>query len=184
MAIVVDTCSLVSLAKNYLPLDDNGSLLSFVQEKISSKEWILLDAIQKESEYTSQGIVMEKMPFLKDRSCVTKTDNVFPPSQKKFDNMLDRNFSIPVLRKDYTDEQYIVMKDEFVKSGDGRIIVYCLSLKNDLELFTELSVLTEETRNTNDGKLFKKLPLICDHLEIKVLTLPDYLKANGFRVEK
>ena len=52
MAIVVDTCSLVSLAKNYLPLDDNGSLLSFVKEKISSKEWILLDAIQKESEYT------------------------------------------------------------------------------------------------------------------------------------
>ena len=50
MAIVVDTCSLVSLAKNYLPLDDNGSLLSFVQEKISSKEWILLDAIQKASD--------------------------------------------------------------------------------------------------------------------------------------
>ena len=76
------------------------------------------------------------------------------------------------------------MKDEFVKSGDGRIIVYCYSLKNKSELFTELSVLTEETRNTNDGKLFKKLPLICDHLGIKVQTLPDYLKANGFRVEK
>ena len=45
-------------------------------------------------------------------------------------------------------------------------------------------IFTEETRNTNDGKLFKKLPLICDHLEIKVLTLPDYLKENGFRVER
>lgn len=184
MAIVVDTCSLVSLAKNYLPLDDNGSLLSFVKEKISSKEWILLDAIQKESEYTSQGIVMDKMPFLKDRSYVTKTDNVFPSSQRKFDNMVDSHFCVAVLRRTCTDEEYIAMKNEFVKSGDGRIIVYCYSLKNKSELFTELSVLTEETRNTNDGKLFKKLPLICDHLGIKVLTLPDYLKANGFRVEK
>ncbi|MCS3281594.1 hypothetical protein NXV73_01170 [Bacteroides salyersiae] len=29
MAIVVDTCSLVMIAKNYLPLDKDGQLYSF-----------------------------------------------------------------------------------------------------------------------------------------------------------
>ena len=31
MAIVVDTCSLVMIAKNYLPLDKDGQLYSFLE---------------------------------------------------------------------------------------------------------------------------------------------------------
>ena len=65
MAIVIDTCSLVSLAKNYLPLDENGSLMNFIHEKFETKEWIMLDAIQRESLYTSQGIVMKAISFKK-----------------------------------------------------------------------------------------------------------------------
>ena len=184
MATVIDTCSLVSLAKNYLPLDENGSLMNFIHEKFVTKEWVMLDAIQRESQYTSQGIVMKSMPFLKDSAYMTKTNEMYPPSTKKLDNMLDRNFSIPILKRDLSDEEYIVQKDIFLKSGDGRILVYCLNMKSDANLFSELCVLTEESRTSNDGKLFKKLPLICEHLEIKVISLPDYLKANGFRVEK
>lgn len=92
MAIVIDTCSLVSLAKNYLPLDKNGSLMNFIHEKFVTKEWIMLDAIQRESQYTSQGIVLKAMPFLKDSAYMTKTNEMYPPSTKKLDNMLDRNF--------------------------------------------------------------------------------------------
>ena len=35
MAIVVDTCSLVMIAKNYLPLDKDGQLYSFLEEAFS-----------------------------------------------------------------------------------------------------------------------------------------------------
>lgn len=184
MAIVIDTCSLVSLAKNYLPLDKNGSLMNFIHEKFETKEWIMLDAIQRESQYTSQGIVMKAMSFLKDSAYMTKTNEMFPPSTRKLDNMLEHNFSIPVLKRELSDEEYIVQKDIFLKSGDGKILVYCLNMKSDASLFSELCVLTEESRIPNDGKLFKKLPLICEHLGIKVITLPDYLKVNGFEVKK
>ena len=66
MAIVVDTCSLVMIAKNYLPLDKDGQLYSFLEEAFSRKDLMLLDVILDESKRTSKGIAVEKMPFLKD----------------------------------------------------------------------------------------------------------------------
>ena len=67
MAIVVDTCSLVMIAKNYLPLDKDGQLYSFLEEAFSRKDLMLLDVILDESKRTSKGIAVEKMPFLKDK---------------------------------------------------------------------------------------------------------------------
>ena len=53
MAIVVDTCSLVMIAKNYLPLDKDGQLYSFLEEAFSRKDLMLLDVILDESKRTS-----------------------------------------------------------------------------------------------------------------------------------
>ena len=73
MAIVVDTCSLVMIAKNYLPLDKDGQLYSFLEEAFSRKDLMLLDVILDESKRTSKGIAVEKMPFLKDKKLVIPT---------------------------------------------------------------------------------------------------------------
>ena len=59
MAIVVDTCSLVMIAKNYLPLDKDGQLYSFLEEAFSRKDLMLLDVILDESKRTSKGIAVE-----------------------------------------------------------------------------------------------------------------------------
>ena len=67
MAIVVDTCSLVMIAKNYLPLDKDGQLYSFLEEAFSRKDLMLLDD-SDESKRTSKGIAVEKMPFSKTRN--------------------------------------------------------------------------------------------------------------------
>ena len=40
MAIVVDTCSLVMIAKNYLPLDKDGCLLTFLEDAFYKRELI------------------------------------------------------------------------------------------------------------------------------------------------
>ncbi|MFA6820206.1 MAG: DUF4411 domain-containing protein, partial [Bacteroidaceae bacterium] len=65
----------------------------------------------------------------------------------------------------------------------AKIMVYSW-LKNygQVDLFADYSVMTEETRNQNDGKLFKKLPLLCDFLKVKVITAVDYLYQNGFKI--
>ena len=64
MAIVVDTCSLVMIAKNYLPLDKDGCLFTFLKDVFYKRELLLLDAILEETKQTSQGIAVDKMPFL------------------------------------------------------------------------------------------------------------------------
>ena len=48
MAIVVDTCSLVMIAKNYLTLDKDGCLFTFLKDAFYRRELLLLDAIQVE----------------------------------------------------------------------------------------------------------------------------------------
>lgn len=185
MAIVVDTCSLIMLAKNYLPLDDDGGIAAFIEQSFANRELLLLDIIRDEARRTSKGVALEKMPFLDDKKIVVKTTDLLPPSPRKFDNLVDNNFCVRLLKNDLTEEEYIQQKGEFMKSGDAKIVIYCWSMKhNQTDIFGDHSVMTEETRNQNDGKLFKKLPLLCDYFEVKTSTAVDYLHQNGFKIER
>lgn len=185
MAIVIDSCSLVSVARYYLPLDKEGIIVPFLKSVLNSGEVILLDAVVQEVRFTAKGIAIKAMPFLDDKKYIKKTEDLIPPAPKRFDNLLDNNFCIGALKKELTNEQYISQKKDYLQSGDGKIIVFSQVYKKEQALlFNDFFVLTEESRTTNDGKLFKKLPLICDELDIKTLTLPDYLKANGFIINK
>ena len=107
MAIVVDTCSLVMIAKNYLPLDKDGQLYSFLEEAFSRKDLMLLDVILDESKRTSKGIAVEKMPFLKDKKLVIPTKDLFPCAPERFSNMIDNNFRVRLKQKELTAEEYI-----------------------------------------------------------------------------
>ena len=44
-------------------------------------------------------------------------------------------------------------------------------------------IITEETKLSNDGKLFKKLPAICEILEIKHMTIAEWLVANDISLD-
>jgi hypothetical protein len=183
MAIVVDTCSLVMMARNYLPLDDDNSMVAFIKQSFAKGKLLLLDIILDEARRTSKGVVLERMPFLDDKKNVVKTTDLLPPAPRKFDDMVDNNFCVRLLKNELTEEEYIQQKSEFMKSGDAKIVVYSWSMNyGQVDLFADYSVMTEETRNQNDGKLFKKLPLLCDFLKVKVITAVDYLYQNGFKI--
>lgn len=185
MAIEIDTCSLVAMARYYLPLDINGILTNFIKEGLETGEIILLDAIQQEAIYTSQGIAIKAMPYLKEVKYAVNTTEIFLPSPKKFHNLVDNNFCVRLLKNELTEEEYVLQKEEFLKSGDGRIIVYCMYCKEQYKVMpTNISVLTEETKSQNDGKLFQKLPSICEFLKINTITLTEYLKVHGIKIER
>jgi hypothetical protein len=185
MAIVIDTCSLVAMARYYLPLDINGILTNFIKKGLETGEIILLDAIQQEAIYTSQGIAIKAMPYLKEVKYAVNTTEIFLPSPKKFHNLVDNNFCVRLLKNELTEEEYVLQKEEFLKSGDGRIIIYCMYHKEQYKIMPAgISVLTEETKSQNDGKLFQKLPSICDFLKINTITLTEYLKAHGIKIER
>jgi hypothetical protein len=39
-------------------------------------------------------------------------------------------------------------------------------------------LVTEETENPNDNKLFKKIPAICKYIDISTLSLPEMIKES------
>jgi hypothetical protein len=61
-----------------------------------------------------------------------------------------------------------------MESADAKMIMYCQHLMKDFP-DDEVCIITEETNSGNDLKLFKKIPSICQILEVPVLSLPDLL---------
>lgn len=169
---------------NY-PLDKDGQLYSFLEEAFSRKDLMLLDVILDESKRTSKGIAVEKMPFLKDKKLVIPTKDLFPCAPERFSNMIDNNFCVRLKKQELTEEEYIEQKEEYLKTGDAKIIIYALNVRHsDAIHLEEMQVMTEETRQQNDGKLFKKLPLLCEQIGIGTLTVSEYLHRNGFFIDK
>ena len=63
------------------------------------------------------------------------------------------------------------------------MILYALNFLHDNDIFhDDFCILTEESRTSNDNKLFKKIPLICDLLNIKTKNVTDYLKLHDVEI--
>ncbi len=188
MIVVIDTSSLLSLVRYYLPFDKSDKLFNFIQNQIKNGELIIIDEVLSECKYISKGIVLEKLSYLLDKEFInkykiqTKTKDLLPPSPKKFYNLVDNNFCTPLSRK-LNDAEFEQRKKEFLSSADARIIIYSLIKKHNKQNM-EIVIVTEETETANDYKAFKKIPSICKILKIEVMTLPSLLeKYNGIDIE-
>lgn len=170
---IIDTCSLVAIARYYLSIKDGNKLLSFLEHKFRSGDLILLSSIHREARYTHSGIVITAMPFLDDKELIINDENFIPPAPKKFSNQLDNNFCIPLQKRKLTEEEYALQKDTYMSSGDAKLIIYALNHKGQ-----EPIIITEESKISNDGKLFRKIPAICEMLELKSVTITDWLSSN------
>ncbi len=180
MIVVIDTSSLLSLVRNYLPLDKSGFLFEEIRNKISTGEFILLDAVYEESKYQSKGIILKKLDyladkdFLKEYKIIVKTNELLPLAPGKFMNMLSNQFAIQGQLRRLNDAEFEVKKKEFMESADAKLIMYCQHLIKD-NPDEEIYLVTEETAAGNDLKLFKKIPAISEILGIPVITLPELL---------
>ena len=86
--------------------------------------------------------------------------------------LLDNNFVVPSEKKLLDDTKYEERRNNYLRSADAAIVIFADSY-HGLE---QIQIVTEESNSINDGKLYKKIPLICEQLKIKTLRLPDYLK--------
>ena len=188
MKVIIDTSSLVALVRYYARFDKGNKMFDFIRSKVEAGEIIIIDAVLKECEYQSKGIVVKTLDYLTDKDfkksyeVPTKTKNLLPPSQKKFYNLIDNNFKSPRGRI-LNEAEFEVEKKQFLESADARMIIYALN-----ELHTnsnaDVRIVTEETEGSNDNKAFKKIPAICKILNIKSQTLPELLEEiNGIDVE-
>ncbi len=174
---IIDTCSLVAIARYYLSIKDESELLRFIESKFRSGELVLLSSIHKEASRTQKGISLELMNFLEEKELRIDDSELIPPAPKKFSNQLDNNLCIPILKKRLKEEDYAQQKAAFMQSGDVRMILYAL---NNMDL--DPVIIIEETPYSNDCKLFRKLPFICDFLSISHTSIAQWLSSNGVRL--
>ena len=175
MRAVIDTTSLVSFVRYYLPFDKADKLKELLEKKFNSGELIVLDKVFEESGRVAKGIVTKELNFLADKKKLVKTDLILP--EKKFFNRLENELCYGAQKGKLTSIQYEIEQQRFLESADAKLILYCDKDKHSLELDKPILV-TEESRTENDGKLFKKLPEICTILNIDYCNLPTLLKDH------
>ena len=175
MRAVIDTTSLVSFVRYYLPFDKADKLKKLLEKKFDLGELVVLDKVYEESERVAKRIVTKELTFLNDKKKIVKTDLILP--EQKFFNMLENQLCYGSQRNKLSTPEFEVKKQEFLETADAKLILFCEKDKNSLELDKPILV-TEETRSENDNKLFKKLPEICSILNIDHCNLPTLLKDH------
>lgn len=189
MKVVIDTSSLLSLVRYYLPFDKQKILFEIVKAKIANGEILVIDKIIDECEYTSKGIVLETLSFLTDKvfnkthKLPLNTEFILPPAPAKFYRMVDNNFVVTVQRKRLNETQYDSLKNDFMNSADMKMILTSLKLRSENPM-EEIYLVTEETEASNDNKVFKKIPAICSQLDLQTINIQQLIdKLDGIKIE-
>lgn len=173
MKAVIDTSSLVSLVRYYLPFDKEEKLKAFVEERIESKKLIVLEQVGAECKLQGKGQVVKALPFIdkpKNKTAVTDV-----PVNKKLYNMVDNNFINGSVAGMLPPAEYQLERDKFMKSADFAMVLYAYSVKDK----EEVVIVTEETGYSNDSKPFRKIPGICKTVGVRTLNLPKFLAENS-----
>ena len=98
---------------------------------------------------------------------------------------MDNNFCVRLVKNELTEQEYVQQKAEYSMTADYKILVYSMKEQNLNGIIKdEYYVMTEETRLQNDGKLFKKLPLLCEQIGVETITSSAYLHGKGFFIDK
>ena len=171
MKVVIDTSSLLSLVRYYLPFDRNNILYNFIKSKIESKNILILDKVYEECYYTAKGIVVNTLTYLSKKNNQVKTTNLLP--NQKFFNQLENQFINGSVKNKLSEVEFEDRKNAFLDSADAKLLLYCLDNKDK-----DIVIVSEETESINDNKSFKKLPAICKILELKIITLPEYFEKS------
>ncbi len=180
MKIVIDTNSLLSLVRYYLPFDNDNHLIDFFKNKIANGDIVIIDKVYEQCQYQAKGLVLDKLNFLNEKEFLKKSKQPFKtvdlliPNPKQFFHLLNNNFvnSIVKKQKQITEAEFEVEKERFLEDADMKLVITCL---NFIQKGEDVLLITEETSSTNDNKLFKKIPLMCSELKITTKTLPELI---------
>ena len=172
---LIDSNSLLFLVRDLLPLDKENLLYDFVKEKFENNELCLLESVYKEIEYLRQGVIIEKLSFLRT---IDKQNNLILTTKEH--SIVDNNWIVKIQKDKLKDEDYSSQKKDFIEKADCQLVVYAQREKEDI------FIITEESGHQNDGKVFKKIPSICKALTpiIHCQFLTEYLEKNNFIINQ
>jgi hypothetical protein len=173
MIVLIDTSSLLAFVRYYLPFDKNQKIKSLFHEKYESGDLVILNKVFEEAKFIAQGIILKELDFILDKTKHVKTDNLLP--DKRFFNLLENQFcNKDVVRlRGITEVEFEQEKTRYLGNADAAILLYALKRKSENPL-----IVTEESRSSNDGKIFKKIPDNCKELQINCCSLPTLLRDH------
>lgn len=186
MTIAIDTSSLLSLVRYYLPFDADNKLFDLFKNNIQTKKIVVIDRVFTECDRVSKRLVTETLSYLKNQTTkkhntlyVENSEFLLPPKPKQFYSCVENQFVNQKVKKDrnITPEEFEIQKEIFLRGADAGLILFGLN-QNHKNPNDNFCIVTEETSSPNDNKLFKKIPALCalNEINIKVVTLPEYLK--------
>lgn len=183
MRVAIDTSSLLSLVRYYLPFDKDMRLYRFIEKKVEAKEILVVEEVYRECKMVAQGKVLEALPYLAEKQHRLKTDELLP--DRKLFNRIENDFAITVQKRKLTEAEFENRKQDYMADADFKLILLALQEQDGLDPIT---IVTEESTASNDGKVFKKIPAICrlQGMDIACCDLPAYLKNTegiGFGVQ-
>lgn len=187
MRYLMDTSSLISLARYYLEFE-NDKLIELFKGKFQSGEFVLLDAVYLECKRTAKGIGLEKLPFLMEKAflkaCKIPEDTEFliPSKQKQFYHFVLNDFTNPSVKRSISKDQFEILKEGFFKSADFKLVLRAWNGEH-MDDHRKCCIVTEETLTPNDHKLYRKIPKMCDLAGLAVMNLRDLLKQFRMNVE-
>lgn len=173
MKAVIDTSSLVSLVRYYLPFDKEGKLTSFLEERILAKKIIVMEEVALECKRLGKGLVVDAFPFIAQPKFKTSVADIHV--NRALYNLVDNNFVNGSIKALLPEAEYQSEREKFTSSADFAMVLYAYSLKEKEEVI----VVTEETGYSNDSKPFKKIPDICSIIGVRALNLPTFLMESG-----
>ena len=184
MRVVIDTCSLLSLARYYLPFDKDLVLYNIIKQRILRKEIIIVDKVYEECKYVSDGLVSKSLNFFLDKNFKRKaqmpydTSLLVAPNPKELLHKVDEVYARKAIirQKGLTPTQYEEKKYKFLRDADMTQVILCLRYKDE---GVPVTLITEETERNNDNKPFVKIPVICKDLQITTTSLPKYVIQAG-----
>ena len=179
MKFLIDTSSLSTLARYYIPFEKSDLLKNLIKDKIVSGDIILIDKVAEEASYVSKRIIVKTLEFITDKNLQTKTNKLLP--YPKFFNMLDNEFANYVQKSKLNEIEFEEEKNNYLATADAKFLLYLLEEKKKLKL-DETILVTEETVSDNDNKPFKKLPLICSNIGIRYCNIVELLQDH-FKVK-
>lgn len=162
----IDTSSLLALARYLAPFDEQRDIYQFLKQQFANSSFRLIKSVFAECGRMSGGMVIAQYDFLND---VRKEPDIVPtPRHHK---RIDHNWHVAAKTRLLSPEEYAARKSKFMAGADFQLIAACMEDRANKVL------VTEESKHSNDGKDFKKIPLICEHEGIQCINVVELLKA-------
>ena len=186
---LIDTSSLLSLVRYFHPFDKDEKLYAIIKKMFDEKQCLILESVFTESKYVAEGIILKKYSFLKEIKYEKNIDIISPKLHEKIND----NWVIKKQKnKLNSDIEYETQKNDELGKADFQLIFMALNKREELAKLKpnlipndkqDFTIVSEESRSSNNNKLFKKIPIICKEEKIPCITLPKMLEKIGLRIE-